>query len=86
MDPVTQIVVGASSILTASALVGAATWARRGSKRAGRAVRLLEGEAGQPGVIGRVDELEEDVEQLVTTVEVVANGAQTDGGEDRGTP
>lgn len=81
MTPLVDVAVIVGATLTSTAAITAAGYARAGFKRGGKAIRLLEGEAGQPGVLGRIDELEEDVEHLETTVDVVSSGARTDGGK-----
>ncbi|GGL57981.1 hypothetical protein GCM10009039_15220 [Halocalculus aciditolerans] len=64
MDAVFQVVVGASSIVTAGAAVGGARWAREAAGDARLSRRVLVGETdveSDDGLVGRVRDLEDEL-------------------------
>jgi|GEM_PF-2734691 len=63
MEPVLQLVVGASAIATASAAVGCVRYVRRAANDAGEAVTLLKGTDASGGLIERVEEVEEQADE-----------------------
>lgn len=57
-------IVSVSAMLTAAAATFAATYVRSAKTDAARARRLLEGEGKADGVIDRLDDVEQDVEEI----------------------
>lgn len=74
MTPLVEVVVGAASITTAAAASAAYRKVSQAADDAEKAVRLLTGEDdvdGDDGVVGRLEDVEDDVQAAQAAVEDV---------------